>query len=116
MTHVSTAFQVTPENVTHVLALSDERDQHENRLQTETQAAYRAGYRAALADIARREDADWAATARRSPVGSGPDLAELEQLRWGPGGRAGAMLPLGAISPAGIAPAQTTKAHRAEAA
>jgi hypothetical protein len=69
-------------------ALSDERDWWLRRLLTAEQAAYRAGYaaeqRAGYERGARQLEAEWPAVIRAL---AGPSLAELELLRWGPGGR-----------------------------
>jgi hypothetical protein len=74
---------VTP---AEILALSDERDQHEARLQAEVRDVYRRGY----------ADGDHAGYERGARLlednppridPNAPSLAALELLRWGPGGR-----------------------------
>jgi hypothetical protein len=67
-----------------VLALSDERDQWERRLQAEGRAAYQAGYEDALRDT----DRTWARNPLHAPMLlAEPTQAELELRRYGPGGR-----------------------------
>lgn len=73
-------------DVSALLALSDERALWMSRLADETRDAYRRGYDDGQADKARRADRAWAAQ-RPQHVPAGPTLAELELLRWGPGGR-----------------------------
>jgi hypothetical protein len=74
--------------VAQVLALSDERDQWTNRLLAAERAAYLAGaatgWRLGLERGARIRQADWPEIVK--PLDA-PSAAELELLRWGPGGR-----------------------------
>ena len=69
-------------------ALSDERDQHEARLQAAERAAYLRGqadgYKDGYEAGARLADAQWR---RIAPDPGAPTLAELETRRWGPRGR-----------------------------
>lgn len=70
------------------LELSDERDQWTRRLLDGERAAFlagaAAGYRAGYERGARVLEAQWPQIVK--PL-QGPTVAELERLRWGPGGR-----------------------------
>ena len=69
-----------------LLELSAERDRWLNRLLDAERAAYLLGYADGRTDQAHADDRAWAAsTVERVVVG--PTVAELELLRWGPGGR-----------------------------
>ena len=77
-------MSVPPLLMAQVLALSDERDQWERRLQAEGRAAYQAGYEDALRDA----DRTWAREPLHAPMLlDEPSLAELELRRYGPEGR-----------------------------
>jgi hypothetical protein len=76
---------VNAEIVTQVFALSDERDQHAKRLLAAELAADRAGYADGRDDQAHEDDRGWATSRTRTLQAF--TLAELELLRWGPGGR-----------------------------
>lgn len=68
------------------LALSDERDLWHRYAMDLARWMYEIGYSEGRADEARKADQAWAA----APVPrfrNEPTLAELELLRWGPGGR-----------------------------
>lgn len=70
------------------LAVSDERDQWEARLQAAEKAAYQRGHADGYKDGyefgARFADTQWR---RIVPPANAKTLAELEHLRYGPGGR-----------------------------
>lgn len=85
-------MSVPPLLMAQVLALSDERDQWERRLQAEGRAAYQAGYEDALRDAdhswAREPLHSWAREPLHAPMLlDEPTQAELELRRYGPGGR-----------------------------
>jgi hypothetical protein len=71
-----------------LIELSDERDRWQARLLDAERAAYMLGaadgYRQGYERGARLLEAAWPAVV--APL-AGPSLAELELLRWGPGGR-----------------------------
>jgi hypothetical protein len=69
-----------------LIELSDERAQWMNYALDWARDAYAAGYADGQADARREDDATWAA-APVQRVNEGPTFAELELLRWGPGGR-----------------------------
>jgi hypothetical protein len=69
-----------------ILTLSDERDLWLRRLLNSERAAYVAGYADGRADERVEADRAWAAQPLQR-VSDRAELAELEQLRWGPGGR-----------------------------
>lgn len=76
--------------MTELLELSDERDKWMARLGDEYRLGWKLGYEAGVAEGRRAEgaerDAAWNAIAR--PIARGSDThAELEERRWGPGGR-----------------------------
>jgi hypothetical protein len=64
-----------------LLVTSGERDLWLRRLLAAELAAWRAGYAAGRADERRAGDRAWSARAPLK-VSDGPDLAELEALRW----------------------------------
>ena len=64
-----------------VLAVSDERDTWQQRLLDAERAAYRSGYADGRADERVAADRAWAAR-RPFKAPDGPDLAEVEALRW----------------------------------
>lgn len=77
---------MTPVAVAEVIELSDRRDMWLRRVYEAARAAYELGLEHGAEAQARAADRSWA----RGPlclVPSGPTLAELEQRRWGPGGR-----------------------------
>lgn len=73
-------------NAYRVLELSAERDLWERRLLDAERAAYARGYQDGRDDQAREDGRRWAAMPVRRVNGE-PTFAELELLRWGPGGR-----------------------------
>jgi hypothetical protein len=68
-------------NLEALLVTADERDSWLRRVLAAELAAWRAGYDAGRADERRAADRAWSA---RPPLkaNDGPDLAELEALRW----------------------------------
>lgn len=74
------------EIVTQVFALSDERDQWQKLALDLARDSYLDGYRDGRADQAAGDDAAWAAKVPPRPRDEST-FAELELLRWGPGGR-----------------------------
>jgi hypothetical protein len=75
-----------------LLELSDERDKWQHRLYLAAVEAYRRGYDDGQFDAKVDGDKDWASRPR-TRVSLGPSHAELEQRRYGPGGRASWLLP-----------------------
>lgn len=71
-----------------VMELSDERDTWTRRITDEARKGYEAGYADGLTAGylrgVRELETSWPPLVRNLP---GPTLAELELLRWGPGGR-----------------------------
>jgi hypothetical protein len=75
-----------PADVSAVLALSDERDQHERRLLAAERRAYADGYRDGHQDAVREADRVWSSLPP-ARLTFAPCVHELEERRWGPPGR-----------------------------
>jgi hypothetical protein len=86
---MSTSNTIAAMPLADVLRLSDEREQWLRRLLNAERNSYvwghADGYRDGYERGARLLEASWPAVVSRL---YGPTLAELEALRWGPGGRA----------------------------
>jgi hypothetical protein len=75
-----------------LLALSDERDKWMALAEDIGRQMYRAGYAAGQLAEKRRADAAWAARPPLDIHAGGPSHAQLEERRWGPGGRRAVIL------------------------
>jgi hypothetical protein len=78
---------MTPTEAAAFIALSDERDQWMARCISDSTKAYRDGFNHGRLYERTAADRLWSASPAKPLVGDGPTLAELEHLRWGPGGR-----------------------------
>lgn len=79
-----------PEFIKTVLALSDERDAWQRLVDQREHQAWQAGRaegaRAGREALIDEQDAEWRQV-RQETARGGPSHAELEERRWGPGGR-----------------------------
>lgn len=97
MTETAQVPEVTcPDKRAELLALSEERDRQLAWRLEAWREGYRSGYRAGQEAGYRRgrdeENTAWLASLRPARdaalrTSRGPDAAELDRLRWGPGGR-----------------------------
>jgi hypothetical protein len=75
-----------PADIGRLLEQSDERDQHSDLRREAERQAYRAGYVDGFRAAVGAGDRVWRDAPSPQPI-DGTALAELEQKRWGPGGR-----------------------------